>query len=160
MQKEQLLNYLLDSKDIKDDVTVGELKIKLQEDINKEINDQIDEDNYVVNKYNGKYLRSNDKHNIIKLGEGVDIIFVEEIEPNTYTQNWERTFQIKGTKIYFGEQVVNKKEISEMASFTIKDLEGYDEISVEVYWAYEEKYKLFKNIIKSVGIKQQLNEKV
>jgi len=81
-------------------LTVSQLLEKLQKDVDQERKEQKDKEGAICGRFKGQYIKLRDEDGIFGNLE-VEYIFIEDIEPGSFTTDHERSYNIKGLSISF-----------------------------------------------------------
>ena len=117
---------LLNKEDIKNikNLKVHELIILCSLEVSKNKEKQTLNENKVVAKYNNSYLK------IFKVdglfGETLELIKIDSLKPSGYTEQYERTYSLKGEIIIINKHNIGIRtfDTSVHSYYTLKDLEN------------------------------------
>jgi serine phosphatase RsbU (regulator of sigma subunit) len=138
MHQTRLLK-ILGEMPLDDLMTIGELKIVLNKQIDDQKQQRIDEDNKIVSQFKGRYLKVNKDSKLF--GDELEVIQIVDITPESYTTDWERTFQLSGSVICFSA-MINIREFRNgdvYSMFTETQLNEYTFITEDEFTSYMNK---------------------
>jgi len=141
----------LEDSDLPDSCTIGEAKVLIQNEIKEQENQRVVQDELVVNKFNGTYLKRIAPDKLF--GDTLEVIQVTGVKPETYTTDWERTFGLKGRIITFDRLHIHSREFSEgnvSASYTEKTLDTFQVIDETEFLLYVVEYNKINSTLQTL----------
>jgi len=130
MNKHRILNALESTPSEFNGLTVKELMTKLRAEISQEKSLQDDLELAVCSKFKGKYIKSEENS---RLGKITMYAHIEDIRIGSFTDQYERLYELNGNVITFSDLITNSrvmngdyKSATELESSTIISKEQYD----------------------------------
>lgn len=131
-------------------LTLKELKetIYLENNIEKEKNIKLVQS--IKNEYKDVYLK---RYTDTVYGNTLEIIHIEEIIDFHYTENYDKIFNFKGSKLSFSQRDVYFREIEGdeiYHNLSEEELKTIDKLSIEEYNNYFVQYNHIYNMLKNL----------
>lgn len=94
-------------------------------------------ENEVIKKYKGIYLKKFSEEGRF-FGNEVEVIYIKDMSISSYTDNWERTYLLNGTRLNFSSLGANYREFDTRVDsmFTNTQLKEYVEITEDEFNTY------------------------
>jgi hypothetical protein len=100
-----------------------------------------EEEDKIVKEYSNSYFKCLEDEGMF--GKNLEVLKIDSIKTSSFTDRWERTYQLKGTEIKFSKINVFLREFSTddvYSLYTAKKLKNFTKITEEEYNFYFEKY--------------------
>lgn len=125
-------------------ISIEELYNKFKEEIEKDNRIKEEKESQLISEFSGSYLKlfteEDDMFGLSKL----EVLKIDSLEVESYTDNWDRTFLLKGTKISVGGFCgvkIREFDTSVHSMFTEPQLRKYSKISKEEFESFLEEAK-------------------
>ena len=144
----RLLEMLKKTSEDNRSLTVGQLIDQLQQEVDAKKKEEEEANKAICNKFIGKCIKFSDPDGLF--GDEMTYIRIDAIKIGSLTTDWERLFELEGTRVFFssgftGEREINSKRAGE--SMTAIDLEKATIIDEEEFEAAKNQCYLVNSMI-------------
>lgn len=136
-------------------ISIEELYNKFKEEIEEDNRIKEEKESQLISEFSGSYLKLFTEEGMFGRSE-LEVLKIDSLEIESYTDNWDRTYLLKGTKISVGICGVTIREFdtSVHSTFTEPQLREYSKISKEEFESFLEQAKSINDRVDSL-IKSQ-----
>jgi hypothetical protein len=120
-------------------ISIEELYNKFKSEIEENKKAEEENDNKVISEFSNSYLKLFTEEGMFGRSE-LEVLKIDSLKVESYTDNWDRTYLVKGTKISVGICGVTVREFdtSVHSTFTEPQLIEYSKISKEEFESFLE----------------------
>lgn len=129
-------------------MSVAELMEKIKNDEAEKEAAIIAEDNAIFKKYKGAYLKR--FHTSPFWGKTFEVIHIERIEFETYTTEWNRLYEVKGTMLSFSRTNIGKQ--NDCGKFLLQDFESFEKIERSEFNIWKERWNAIQKTLADIII--------
>jgi hypothetical protein len=148
--KRTLLNAINEIKSDLHGLSLSDIINQFTTDINEYDKDTIERENKVILDFTDVYLLGIEDNNVF--GKEVELIHIKTLKVESYTEGWERTYLLSGSRINFhkGGFYGRDFDTSVYSMYTEKDLRNCIKITKEEFESYVEKFNKLTSIVDSI----------
>jgi hypothetical protein len=131
-------------------LSVNELLKLTEREIEKEKEEKVNKEKFVINTYKSTFLKIQEKHELF--GESIKVIKIKNIIPYSFDTEYDRLYKIVGEEISFNKINIFKRNLNEKTntSLSYSQLKKYDIITKEEYFIFLKKYKELESSIEEI----------
>jgi hypothetical protein len=136
-KKRQFLNLCQDLSAEFEQLSFKEVIEKITNEIDEVDSVIIQGENEVIEKYKNKYLKNFSNEGRF-FGNELELIYIKDLSPCSYTDEWHRTYLLTGSRINFSVVGANYREFSTNVDsmYTHSQLKEYVEITEDEFNSY------------------------
>jgi len=132
--KRTLINAFKEIKSDLSELTLKELISQFTKDVNEFDKVNLEREAMVVSEFTDVYLKKLHKDTRV-FGDELEVIHIKSIEPNGFTDRYERTYLLSGNRLKFSKSSFFMRDFdtSVYSMYTEKSLAGFTRITKEEY---------------------------
>ena len=148
--KRTLLNAVNNIKSDLSDLTLKEILSQFTNDVSEFDKEKTERENKVIEDFTDVYLKEVTSGRIYD--KEIEFIHIKSLKVESYTEGWERTYLLSGSRINFHEGGFYGREFdsSVYSMYTEKDLRNCIKITKEEFESYVEKFNKLTSIVDSI----------